>query len=386
MWIAVIIFTSLVPVYLTIDLTYFIDEGKKSGTLVGDIAKDSHLMESLRQNREKGQKFKRKEITFSLLQQSTTDSPTLFHVSKNTGKLYTAKMLDAETLCTYIMECFKMVDVAVRRAESFMKILEIKVIIKDVNDHKPEFPVEQVDIEFSERDSQGTKISIPNAIDKDVGILNSKILYDLRRGLDGPFSLVESKRVNGKSELAIRLEKKLDREIKSAYKVQVVAKDGGLPTHKSALNVYISVKDENDNPPTFRQSVFNISILNDENVTSPLLILSANDSDSEKNGKITYCFSSDTSHLARKHFRVNESTGEIFLFKKFRSVENLPYKLYIEATDGGTPPLKSIAMVLVNIVNQQNTPPQIDVNFVSASMENMTTIPKMSKLEVLLLM
>ena len=374
MWTVVIIFASLVPVCLTIDLTYFIQEGKKSGTLVGDIAKDSHLMDSIWQHREEGRKLKRKEISFSLLQQGTTDSNTLFHVSKRTGKLYTAKMLDAESLCTYNVECFKMVDVAVRRAESFMKILEIKVLIEDVNDHKPEFPVEHVDIEFSERDSRGTKISIPNAIDRDVGVLNSQIIYELRKSPDGPFSLIESKRVNGKSELAIRLDKKLDRERKNAYRVQVVAKDGGSPTHRNVLNVYISVKDENDNPPTFRQSVFNISILNEDNITTPLLTLSANDSDSEKNGRIAYSFSSDTSHLLRKHFRVNESTGAIFLQKKFKSVEKLPYKLYIEAMDGGSPPLRSIAMVLVNIVNQQNNPPQIDVNFVSTSMENVTTI------------
>lgn len=158
----------------SVDLTYYVEEGKSPGTFLGDIAADTHVLDTvLPQDHHL--------VTFSLLQQGVTGTSQLFRVSKKTGNLYTAQILDTESLCTYNTECFKMVDIAVRQAESFVKILEIKVIIKDVNDHQPEFPDKQVNIEFSERDGRGAKILIPNAIDRDVGMLNSQINYQLKK-------------------------------------------------------------------------------------------------------------------------------------------------------------------------------------------------------------
>ena len=53
-------------------------------------------------------------------------------------------------MCKRNEECFQLIDVAVRKGASSMRILEIKVIIKDINDHKPEFPDKQINIEFVE--------------------------------------------------------------------------------------------------------------------------------------------------------------------------------------------------------------------------------------------
>ena len=133
-----------------IDLTFEVKEGKSPGTYLGDIAADSNVMDDVSiqdQNL----------ITFSLMEQDGTSSSPLFRISKKTGKLYTAQTLDAESLCTYGKECFLMVDVAVQRENTISRILEIKVIIEDVNDHQPEFPEKQVTVEFGENDKKGNK-------------------------------------------------------------------------------------------------------------------------------------------------------------------------------------------------------------------------------------
>ncbi|GAB1604376.1 protocadherin beta-15-like isoform X1 [Argonauta hians] len=349
-----------------VDLTYRIEEGHQSGTFVGDISADIQLLESAPAR-------DRTLIWFSQLQKDAVDGSHLFNVSR-TGKLYTAKTLDAESLCTYNTECYRTVDIAVQKKESFIKILEIKVIILDINDNHPQFPFRQIDHQFSETDGKGTTKSIPNAIDKDVGIRNSQITYQLRKNRDEPFRLTVSKKVDGTSKLGIVLEKPLDREVKDTYNLQVIAKDGGYSQKQGILDVKISVADVNDNSPAFSKDLYNVSIRNSHQADVPVVVLSASDADDGKNGKVSYQYSSKTSEQAKSYFSLNKNTGEIFLKRKFSSQQRLVYKLLVEATDGGIPPLSSAAIVLVNLINQENNPPLIDVNFISKSKGNEAVI------------
>ena len=355
-------------VCLGADLTYTVEEGKDAGTFLGDVAADSHLIDNIRPT-------DRRLITFSQLQQSTHEISRLFRISKKTGKLYTAQELDAESLCRHRAECFRVVKVAVRQAETFMKILKVKVTIIDVNDHQPEFPIKAVNIHFSEDDGKGVRRLIPSAIDKDSGDLNSRITYRLVKTKDEPFSLTVSESVDGISDLSIVLQERLNREVQDTYIVQVVAEDGGSPPKQSTLDVHVMVTDVNDNPPIFSQDVYNVSVNYESDEVTPVAILSAMDFDSGENGKISYHFSDRTSESAKSQFEIDEKTGEIFLRKKFSSALQKPtFKLYIRATDNGDPALSSTAKVLVNIINEQNNAPIIDVNFVSSSSRNITTI------------
>lgn len=361
------VFLSALPLCFCVDLTYYVEEGKSPGTYLGDIASDSHVADKL-SSQDAGL------ITYSQMEKSTSSTLQLFRIAKKTGKLYTAQTLDAESLCTYNMECFKMVDVAIRKEESFIKILEVKIIIKDINDHQPEFPEQQVEIEFSEESPKGAKRSIPHAIDKDVGTLNSQINYQLKKNIDEPFNLSVSKSVDGISKLSISLVERLDREVKNTYDVQVIAQDGGSPARQNVLDVHITVTDVNDNTPVFSQKVYNVTIRYEHDRSTPVTILSARDLDSGKNGEISYQFSSKTATIARSYFDLDSVTGEIFQRKKFTAGKSLVYKLYIEATDKGDPPLSSVAMVVVNVISQQNNAPTIDINFVSASTGNTASI------------
>ncbi|XP_014767707.1 protocadherin beta-15 isoform X2 [Octopus bimaculoides] len=354
---------SFLHVSLCVDLIYHVKEERSPATYIGDIAADSQLLGSVLPGDSR-------LIAFSLLQRIGSQ---LFNVTKS-GKLYTAQKLDAETLCTYNKECFKIVKAAVRKAKTFMRILKIKVIIEDANDHQPEFPGKSISIEFSENDRKGARKSIPNAIDRDVGILNSQIHYQLEKLHEEPFSLFVSKRADGISTLEIVLDQTLDREVKSNYHIQLIASDGGSPTQRSSLVVQISIKDENDNRPIFSQKIYNISIRNMPNIHLPVAVLSTTDLDQGQNNKVSYFFSPMTSDVVKSHFSLNKTTGEIFLQKNYNLDEKLTYKLYIEARDAGSPPLSSIATVLVNVINQHNNPPTIDIDFVSALSDDTATI------------
>ena len=222
----------ILPICLSVDLSYTVEEGKSPGTYIGDIAIDSKIMDDIPQQ-------DKNLITFSQLQ-GKVDSSQYFQVSKKTGKLYAIVTLDAEAMCKRNEECFQLIDVAIRKGTSSMRILEIKVIIKDINDHKPEFPDKQISIEFFEDVGIGTKVIIPNAIDKDVGVVNSKISYELKKMKNEPFTLFVAPSIDGMSQLGIKLEERLDREKKDSYILQIVAEDTGTPPKQSTLNVHIS--------------------------------------------------------------------------------------------------------------------------------------------------
>lgn len=353
------------------DLSYNVAEEKRPGTLIGDIAQDTHFHDQFTAQ-------DHSQITFSQLHVGSSENFELFNISK-TGKLYTVKRLDAEALCIYATECFRILKCVIHQEEAFVKILKIKVSIEDINDHRPEFPNSQVDLWFSETDGRGTKRSISNAIDKDVGILTSKITYELSKDVDEPFSLTVSKRVDGRAKLEIILDEKLDREVRDQYSLEVIAKDEGYPPQQSSLRVQISISDVNDNSPIFSQNVYNVSIKKSHPRSIPVVTLSATDLDAGENSRIFYRFSSQTSNIAKDYFDLNEMSGEIFLRRRFPSRQILTYKLFVDVIDGGNPPLSSTAVVFVNVINQQNKTPRIDVKFLTSQSENSATISEAIK-------
>ncbi|XP_036365290.1 protocadherin beta-4-like [Octopus sinensis] len=354
--IAIWILQSLLHCSVSKDIVYHVKEENSPVINIGDITADSQLKDTAL-------------LSFSQLQQKGTQ---LFNVT-TTGKIYTTQTLDAESLCTFEKECFHTIKVAVHKAGKFIKILKIKVIIEDINDHQPEFPVEEIQLTFGEGERNGMKKSIPNAIDKDVGLQNRLVNYELK-GNNQQFSLSTFKRADGVSFLEIILEGKLDRETKDSYNIEVIAKDGGTPPKQGVLNVHITVKDENDNRPIFSEKTYNVSIQNNHQRNIPVVVMMAKDSDIGENGKVSYYISPTTSTESKDNFIINEKTGEIFLNKESQFDKMKSFKLYIEARDGGNSPLSSIATVMVNVINEHNNPPNIDVNFISTQNHNTATI------------
>ncbi|XP_029645575.1 protocadherin beta-13-like isoform X1 [Octopus sinensis] len=351
---------------LSVDVIFHVPEGHSPGTFIGNIADETHFLDSM-PPQEHG------SVTFSQLHESISEDFELFNIT-NSGKMYTTQILDAESLCKYNSECFKMVEIAVRHEESFVRILEIKIIIDDINDNAPEFSSKQIKLQFSETDREGFMKSIPNALDKDVSTLYNQINYQLYKNLDEPFSLSVNKKVDGTAKIGIMLEEALDRELKDSYTLQVIARDGGSPPKEGILDIQISVTDENDNSPSFSQDIYNVSINNGFRKDIPVFVLHATDLDSGKNGEILYQFGSKTSPLAKSHFTINEKTGEIFQSRTNYGERKQMYKLYIEAIDNGNPPLSSTAIVLINILNEENNAPRIDMKFVSKFEGNRVTI------------
>ncbi|GAB1604146.1 protocadherin beta-15-like [Argonauta hians] len=363
----------LMTLVLSIDITYHVKEEGSPHTYIGDIAVDSNLSHSLTHQQHT-------LITFTQLQRTVSSGSHLFNVT-NTGKLYSTETLDAESLCTYNKECSRTVKVAVRKGKTFMKILRIKIFIEDINDHSPEFPQNEIEIEFSEREGKGARISLLNAIDKDISLQYSKITYIIKKSRKEPFSLSIEKRHDGILIPTLTLEDKLNREIKDSYILTLEAKDGGHPPRTATLKVHISVTDVNDNTPVFSQKLYNISISNSHQRHFPILTLKATDHDSGQNAKISYHFNHKTSQNSQRYFTLDRTTGALFLHDNFQFSKMESYKLFIEARDGGKPPLSTVTRVHVYLINNQNNAPVINIDFVSPLTDSSTAVSEDSELD-----
>ncbi|CAI9733456.1 protocadherin beta-15-like [Octopus vulgaris] len=259
-----------------------------------------------------------------------------------------------------------------------MKILKVKIIIEDINDHSPEFTDDEIGIKFAEDSLKGTQKKIPYAIDRDITIMNSQISYNIKYKRE-PFSLYMAKDNDGVFIPELTLEDKLDREVKDLYILTLEAKDGGNPPRTGTLKVRISVTDVNDNTPIFSQKLYNISITNSHQRHLPILTLKATDQDSGQNGKISFHFNHKTSQNILKYFVLDKKTGNLFLHDNFHFSKM--QSLFIEARDGGNPPLMSVARIHIYVINNQNNVPLINIDFVSPLSESSAAVSEDSEVD-----
>ncbi|GAB1604429.1 protocadherin beta-15-like [Argonauta hians] len=356
-----------------IDHTYHVRENNDIHTYIGDIVTDTHLLDNIQSQDDNN------KLTFNVLQGNTDGTGQLFNVTPG-GQLYTAAILDAESLCQYNVECFRILEIAVQHDHSFIKILEIKIMIDDVNDNSPMFLNTIFKLEFYESESRGSRKGIPIAIDKDVIVKNSKITYQLKDNEDYPFKLFVSRKPGRADLLQLILDGNLDRETKDIYNIQLIAKDGGLPAKEGLMDLVIQVADVNDNYPVFSQNVYNITISDKNQMNKPILKLSATDLDDGENGRISYSINDyKTPQRIKEYFMLNEETGQLYLTRRFQFGKL--YKLYVIARDNGKPMLSSTtATLFINAISHHNNPPLIDVKFVVKSTGDTAIISEAAKI------
>ncbi|GAB1604424.1 protocadherin beta-16-like [Argonauta hians] len=357
--VTLLVFALLIDCCSCIDHTYHVKENNDIHTYIGDIVTDTHLLDNIQSQDDNN------KLTFNILQGNTDGTGQLFNVTPG-GQLYTAAILDAESLCQYNVECFKILEIAVQHDHSFVKILEIKVMIEDVNDNSPSFTNPEFHVTFYENVFIGTKEAIPKAFDNDVSIENSKISYQLQSETNIPFKIFVSKKSDGSDLLQLVSEEELDREKKDIYNFQLIAKDGGFPTKQSAMNIKVLVGDKNDNSPVFSHNIYDITINDTMHlINKPILRVFARDLDAGKNKLVSYIISKKTPMKLMGLFSLDHVTGELFLKRKlyFGKI----YELFIEARDKGIPTMSSMTTVRISRVSHLNNPPLIDVKFVVKS-------------------
>lgn len=148
----------------------------------------------------------------------------------------------------------------------------------------------------------------------------------------------------------------LDYESKTKHVFTVRATDTALGSFSEAT-VEVLVEDINDNPPTFSQLVYTTSISEGLPAQTPVIQLLASDQDSGKNRDVSYQIVEDGSDIS-KFFQINGSTGEMSTVQELDYETQQHFHVKVRAMDRGDPPLTGETLVVVNVSDINDNPPE----------------------------
>uniref|UniRef100_A0A8C8RZR3 Protocadherin-8 n=1 Tax=Pelusios castaneus TaxID=367368 RepID=A0A8C8RZR3_9SAUR len=154
----------------------------------------------------------------------------------------------------------------------------------------------------------------------------------------------------------------LDRERVPEYNLTLVAEDLGAPPFKTVRQLTVRVSDENDNAPLFSRAAYEVALLENNPPGAYVATVVARDPDLGRNGKVLYRLLEEARGLGAPistYVSVDPATGAIYALRTFNYEILKQLELKIQASDGGSPPLSSTALVKVRVVDQNDNAPII---------------------------
>uniref|UniRef100_A0A674NKI8 Si:ch73-379j16.2 n=1 Tax=Takifugu rubripes TaxID=31033 RepID=A0A674NKI8_TAKRU len=258
-----------------------------------------------------------------------------------------------------------------------------RIVIKilDVNDNPPEIEVTSLSNTVPEGSKPGTVISLIKETREGTAVGN--VAKDL--GMDRTSLADRGLRVvSGSKEAffdvdadtgALKVRKKIDREEtcpgRSACLIELkILVENPLEIHY----VVVEITDINDHSPSFPETEQRFQIAEQTSSGTRFEIHAARDPDSGVNSiQIEYSLSKTLVRNVYDIFELDRLNGKIRLKGLLNYEESETYRLDIEATDKGTPPLTSRCRVTVKVKDVNDNPPEIEVTSLS------NTVPEDSK-------
>lgn len=290
------------------------------------------------------------EIVYSFSNHISNRVRDLFSIDPRTGRIEVRGEVDFEESSLYQI-FVQAKDLGPNAVPAHCKVL---VKVTDVNDNAPEITFSTVTDSVSEKAAPGTVIALLSVTDKDAeenGQIHVEILGDV------PFKLKSSFR----NYFTIVTDGPLNREQADSYSVTVVARDKGTPSLATSKSIRVHVSDENDNAPTFTQTIYDVYVTENNVPGAYIHAVTALDPDVGPNALISYSISecSIQGMSVKTYVSINEETGYLYALRSFDYEQLKEFTFMVEARDAGTPALTSNATVKVIIVDQNDNPPQV---------------------------
>ncbi|XP_051779861.1 cadherin-23 isoform X1 [Erpetoichthys calabaricus] len=267
-----------------------------------------------------------------------SDEPEKFTLDKDTGDVILTGRLDFELTQRYT------ITVIAQDGGGEETTGRLRINILDVNDNAPMFQKEGYSGTLRENEPSTIQVARVRATDED-SPPNNQITYSIASATAFQ-SFFEISLVEGYGVISVT--RPLDYELipSRMIRLTVVAKDGGSPFLNSSVPVIIDIIDENDNPPTFSQSSYIISVPENIIAGATVLFVNATDLDaSQEYGQASLIYSLEGS----TQFRINTRSGEITTTSLLDREQKSEYILIIRAVDGGAGPAQKTGIATVNI-------------------------------------
>ncbi|XP_053735991.1 protocadherin-18-like [Synchiropus splendidus] len=288
-----------------------------------------------------------------------------FKTNPETGHITLIKKMDYENTATYELDV-QAQDMGPNSIPGLCKIL-VKVV--DVNDNEPQIkinlmtPGKEEVAYISEGAPMDTFIALVHVDDSDTG-LNGEVLCKLHG--HGHFRLHRTYEKN----YMILTNVSLDRETRSEYSLTVVAEDQGSPSLTSVKQFIVKVLDENDNPPHFEKSHYEVFKSENNSPGGYIMTVVARDPDLGTNGQVTYSILDTQVHGSpiSTYVTIDPSNGAIYALRSFDHEDVSLIRFSVQARDSGNPVLSANTTVLLTVLDQNDNPPAI----LSPSLQNHT--------------
>ena len=310
-------------------LTFYIDENKPSGTVVGVIPK--------------------KTGDLILVSQSSG-----LNVSLSTGVITTTKPFDREkNSLTKSLEVL---------TDDF-RLYVIKVVVNDLNDNSPKFDKDIYSFTFYEGLSDESKVI--KAVDGDSGV-NSTQKYSIISGNIGDvFTLATIRGFKDSISGKLTVNGSLDRENLDHYLLNVSAQDGGHPPRIGFTLLNITVGDVNDNAPIFTSPDYQGFIMENATQGTSIVTVSATDADIGSNAQIEFKIDRSSHSDPDRIFNVDPKSGLVTNNLKLDYEKNQRYRIVVKAENnvaGST--LTASAWLTIKVLDVNDNSPKVTINYV----------------------
>ncbi|XP_042195927.1 protocadherin-10-like [Callorhinchus milii] len=290
------------------------------------------------------------ELQYSFSSHSSDRGRELFQLDSKTGEIKVRGVLDFEEANIYELY----VQATDKGATPMAGHAKVIVKLIDVNDNAPEIKLRSMSRVVSEDVKLGTVVAVISVIDRDSG-KNGQVHCTVPVNI--PFRLQQSP----KKQYKLVVGEALDREKQSSFNISILAWDGGTPPLSANRTMLVSVSDVNDNAPEFTQSSYNVYLMENNTPGASIFAVTALDPDVDQNGEISYSVVENQIQdvSATAYISVSSKSGNIYALRSFDYEQLKHFQIKVQAQDGGFPPLSSVALVNVIILDQNDNAPFI---------------------------
>lgn len=294
------------------------------------------------------------DVRYDFGEDESSEIKSTFNVDPVSGAVTLKSSLDFEVRKSYELY-IRAYDLG---ANSVPSTCTVSVEIMDVNDNAPEVMIKPM----ASRNGDMAYITEAAAVESFVALVSTT---DRDSGANGYVRVSFHGHAHFKLQqaygdtLMIVTTSVLDREKVPEYNLTVIAEDLGSPPFKTFTQYTIRVSDENDNAPSFSKPVFEISVMENKAPGSYAASLVARDPDEGANGKVTYkLLENEVEGVPLSSFlTVDPASGTLYTMRPLDYEYVKQIEVAIQATDGGSPPLSSTALVKVRVVDENDNTP-----------------------------